>query len=34
MTVLLAVEQVNAYFGDKQGLFGVGLAVAAGKKWP
>ena len=32
MTVLLAVEQVNAYFGDKQVLFGVDLAVAAGQK--
>lgn len=32
MTVLLAVEQVNAYFGDKQVLFGVDVAVAAGQK--
>ena len=32
MTALLAVEQVNAYFGDKQVLFGVDLAVAAGQK--
>ena len=32
MTALLAVEQVNAYFGNKQVLFDVDLAVAAGQK--
>ena len=32
MTALLAVEQVNAYFGNKQVLFDVNLKVAAGQK--